>query len=372
MSILFSPTRIGAMEIPNRVARSATGEKMCEPDGRATPLVAGFYRTLARGGTGLIITGHSFVRADGVACEGMMGVHSDEMIPGLTELVGAVHETDARIVCQINHAGRQTRPELIGDQRPLAPSAVKDKSSGLTPRALASEELEPLVESYVGAAHRCREAGFDGVQLHCAHGYLMSEFISPYTNRRTDNWGGSLEARARFPLEVLRGIRAQLGGDYPVLVKLNAEDFIKGGLALGESCRIGAMMEAGGIDAIEISAGMAETVDKIVRKNIKSEDDEAYFLPQVRELRRHVGVPLICVGGLRSRSVMESVLESGGANMVAMCRPLIREPDLPNKLRDGTSTRARCISCNCCTRGPDGRLCCAVDMELGEEEGRKN
>ena len=362
MSILFSPFRIGSLDLPNRVARSATGEGMCEPDGRATPLLADFYRTLARGGTGLIFTGHSFVRADGKASDGMMGVHTDAMVPGLRAIVEAVHGTDAKVVCQLNHAGRQTAPDRIGGKTPVAPSAVTDRASGLTPRALAPDEIEPLIDAYVAAARRCREAGFDGVQLHCAHGYLMSEFLSPYTNRREDQWGGSVENRARFPLEVLRRIRAEQGADYPVLVKLNAEDFIEGGLSLDQSCRIAALMEAGGIDAIEISAGMAETVDRIMHKGIDTEAKEAYFLPYAREFRKHVGVPLICVAGLRSLGVMESVIESGAADLVSLCRPLIREPDLPSKLRDGTATRARCISCGKCTRGPDGRLGCALDM----------
>lgn len=366
MSILFTPARVGTLEAPNRFVRSATGEGMCRPDGSATPELADFYRVLGRGGTGLIITGHSFVRADGKASEGMMGVHADEMIPGLRSIVNAVHETDAKIVCQINHAGRQTTPELLGGAAPLAPSAVTNPANDVTPRALAADEIEPLIESYVHAAARCREAGFDGVQLHCAHGYLMSEFISPHTNRRTDEWGGSVAARARFPLEVLRRVRARLGRQYPVLVKLNAEDFIPGGLILKESWCIGALMESDGIDAIEISAGMAETVDRIMRKDITREEQEAYFLPYVREFRRHVGVPLICVAGLRSCSVMEAVIEDGDADLVALCRPLIREPDLPNRLRSGESTRATCISCNQCKRGPDGRLGCALDIEAAK------
>jgi len=372
LSLLFTPTCIGSLEVPNRIVRSATGERMCRPDGRATPALADFYARLARGGAGLIITGHSFVRADGKASEGMMGVHSDAMRPGLAEIVRVVHDAGARIVCQINHAGRQTRPERIDGKRPVAPSAVTDRASGITPRELAADEVEPLVESYVAAARRCREVGFDGVQLHCAHGYLMSEFLSPYTNRREDAWGGSLEARARFPLEALRRIRADLGREYPVLVKLNAEDFIAGGLTLAQSCRIAAMMAEEGVDAVEISAGMAETADQIVRKHIDAPEKEAYFLPYAREFRRHVAVPLLCVGGLRSLAVMEQVISTGAADLVSLCRPLIREPELPRKLREGTATRAACISCNCCTNDPQGRLACALDMQPppdGEAKG---
>lgn len=370
MSILFTPAKIGSLEVPNRIVRSATGERMCRPDGRVTPLLVEFYARLGRGGTGLIITGHSFVREDGKASEGMMGVYSDKLLPGLSAIVQAVHQAGARVVCQLNHAGRQSRPELIGGKRPVAPSGVTDRASGITPRALGGEEIEPLIESYVAAACRCREAGFDGVQLHCAHGYLMSQFISPYTNRRDDAWGGSLEARARFPLEVLRRIRGRVGRDYPVLVKLNAEDFIEGGLTLAESCRIAAMMAAEGIDAIEISAGMAETADRIVRKEIDSPEKEAYFLPYAREFRKHVPVPLICVGGLRSLEVMERVIRSGAADFVSMCRPLIREPELPKKFRDGVATRAACISCNCCGPDQEGRLACTLDIQLAKRDAQ--
>jgi len=419
MSTLFTPAGIGTLALPNRLVRSATGERMCTPEGRVTPLLAEFYARLARGGVGLIITGHSFVRADGKASEGMMGVHSDKMLPGLKSLVAAVHEAGGRVVCQLNHAGRQTKPELIGGKRPLAPSAVPNKADGLAPRELAADEIEPLIESYVAAARRCREAGFDGVQLHCAHGYLMSQFISPYTNRREDAWGGSLDARARFPLEALRRIRAELGREYPVLVKLNAEDFIEGGLTLADSCRIAAMMEAEGIDAIEISAGMAETADKIVRKGIDCPEKEAYFLPYAREFRQLSGTgvggtgvppvgdtgqrpvppragltgtgvggtgvggtgvggtgvppvtcPLILVGGLRSLDVMESVIQGGAADFISLSRPLIREPELPSKLRDGSAIRAACISCNCC--GPDdaGRLACTLDLQLAKRQSQ--
>lgn len=362
-SVLFTPYQLGSLTVTNRIVRSATGEGMCTISGRVPPLLVDFYRDLARGGAGLIITGHAFVRRDGKASEGMMGVHDDKMLDGLADLAAAVHESDAKVLCQLNHAGRQTRPERIGDQTPVAPSAVLDPTSNILPRALRPDEIDPLIDAYVQAAARAREAGFDGVQLHCAHGYLISEFISPYTNHRDDAWGGSLEARARFPREVLRRLRARLGDDVPVLVKLNAEDFIDGGLTLDESVQIGALLEADGVDGIEISAGMAETVDRIVRKDIRRERDEAYFVGYCRAFRDHVDVPLICVGGLRSKVVMESVIKSHAADLVSMSRPLIREPDLPAKFRDGLSEKATCVSCNSCTRGPDGRLACALDFQ---------
>jgi len=360
MSTLFTRTRIGALDIANRFVRSATGEGMCEADGRATESLARLYRALGQGGCGLVISGHTFVRADGKASDGMMGAHTDNMIPGLRRIADAVHESDARVVCQLNHAGRQTSPDRIGGVPPVAPSAVRCRANRVTPRALDADEIDPLIDAYADAARRGREAGFDGVQLHCAHGYLMSEFISPHTNRRTDAWGGSAANRARFPLETLRRVRAAVGPDYPVLIKLNSEDFLSDGLTLDESCRLAAMLEAEGIDAIEVSGGMAVTASRIVRKKIDSEDKEAYFADNCRAVRACVSVPLICVGGLRSLAVMERIVEDGTADLVALCRPLIRQPDLPNLFRNHAATQADCISCNQCTRDPQGIFHCPL------------
>jgi len=360
MSVLFTPIRIGGLYVPNRFVRSATGEGMCEPDGRATEALAALYRALGRGGCGLIVSGHTFVRADGKASDGMMGTHTDDMIPGLRRIVDAVHESDARVLCQLNHAGRQTSAERIGGATPVAPAAIRCRANRTTPRALDADEIEPLIDAYADAAARCREAGFDGVQLHCAHGYLMSEFISPHTNRREDAWGGSAEKRARFPLETLRRVRAAVGADYPVLIKLNSEDFLPDGLTLEESSALAAKLEAEGIGAIEVSGGMAVTASRIVRKGIDSEEKEAYFADSCRAFRACVSVPLICVGGLRSLAVMERLVADGAADMVSLCRPLVRQPDLPNLFHTGAVARADCISCNQCTRDEDGIFHCPI------------
>jgi len=211
------------------------------------------------------------------------------------------------------------------------------------------------------AARRAVEAGYDAVQIHSAHGYLISEFNSPYANQRTDQWGGSPESRRRLLLEVYRRVRGAVGDDVPVFVKLNGEDFIEGGLTPEGSAEIAKVLEAEGIDAIEVSAGFAETADLIVRKDILEAEQEAYLLPLARNIRNAVSVPVMIVGGLRSREVMERMLNEEGMTFVSLSRPFIRQPDLANKLKAGELDGVTCVSCGRCTRNDQGWLACAVD-----------
>ena len=355
MPSILDPFTINTMQVPNRFVRSATGESMAPDDGSITDDITEIYRALAEGGCGLIITGHVFVKANGRAGFGMTGIDKDELVPGWRRLVDVVHQTDSKIAMQINHAGRQTNPKVIGET-PVAPSPVQAEGAQFTPRELTGEEIVELIDCYAQAARRAKEAGFDGVQIHCAHGYLLSEFISPHTNRRSDEWGGSEEKRGRMLMEVYKAVRAAVGDAFPVMVKLNAEDFLDDGLTLDMSTAIARTLTAAGIDAIEISGGMAVTADKIVRKGIDAPDKEAYFEPQVKAFRAAVDAPLMMVGGLRSRSVMDRVLGEGTADFVSLCRPFIREPDLANRFKTGEIEQVACVSCNLCSsarrRGP--------------------
>ena len=365
MSKLFEPITVNGLHIPNRFVRSATGESMAADDGGITEDIVDIYRALAEGGVGLIISGHTFVKANGRAGLGMTGIDSDELIPGWHRLVAAVHAADSKIAMQLNHAGRQTNPKIIGD-RPVAPSSVPAEGSGFIPRELGGEEIEDIIKCFGKAAARARAAGFDAVQIHCAHGYLLSEFISPHTNRRTDEWGGSEDGRARMLMEVYAAIRTAVGDDYPVMVKLNAVDFLDDGLTIEMSTAIAKRLQDAGIDAIEISAGMAVTADKIVRKGIDSPEDEAYFMPFAREFKRAVSVPIMLVGGMRSRIVMEHVVAEGLAEFVSLCRPFIREPDLVRKLQSGEIDRAGCTSCNLCgSPRRRGKLRCVLLEKQG-------
>jgi len=359
MSILFEPIEINGMKVPNRFVRSATNDRRASLSGEATDELIGVYKALAAGGVGLIITGHAYVSWNGKASPTMIGVHSNKLIPGLKRLVDAVHRHDSKIVLQINHAGRQTASSTIG-QIPVAPSPVYFPKTEETPRALEDDEIESLVAAYGAAARRAAAAGFDGVQIHCAHGYLGSQFISPYTNRRTDRWGGSLENRMRFPLAVYRAVRNEVGDAFPVLIKLNSEDFLDGGLTIDDSSRIAQRLSKEGIDAIEISGGMGESHDNIVTPDILEEEDEAYFLSNARRFKAVIDVPLILVGGMRSPALMERLAASGESDMIALCRPLIREPDLVKQWKAGNRKKADCISCNGCQKYRDEPTSCIL------------
>jgi len=349
MSILFQPVKIGNMTVKNRFVRSATAERAVDERGFVTDEMFDVYRQLAEGGVGLLITGHAYVHEGGRASLTQAAIHKDEYIPRLTELVDATHSVaeECKIVIQITHGGRQVSTDSVID--PIAPSAVTDNDTGITPREMTEAEIEVCIDAFAQAARRAKEAGFDGVQLHSAHGFLISEFNSPYTNRRTDKWGGSLENRMRFLLEVYRRVRGAVGREYPIMVKLNTADYVEeGGLAIEESVQIAKTLSDAGIDAIETSGGMYESIEgQGAARKVQSIDEEAYFAPNATKIKQVVNVPVILVGGLLSTSVMEEVIQEGVADFVSLSRPLIREPDLPNKIKSGKE-KADCISCNGC------------------------
>jgi len=336
---LFTTARLGPLTLRNRLVRSATCEAMAEPDG------------------------NTFVHPLGKASPGMAGLHSDELIDGHRRLTDAVHQEQGCIAAQLNHAGRQTSPARIGRHTPLAPSSLVRPGSRFLPRAMTGEEVEEAIESFGEAARRAVEGGYDAVQIHSAHGYLVSEFNSPYANHRKDRWGGSAENRRRFVLAVYRRVREAVGADVPVFVKLNSEDFVEDGISPEESADIARALEAEGIDAIEVSAGFAESGDLIMRKDILTPEQEAYLLPQARNIRAAVDLPVMMVGGLRSREVMERMLEEEQMDFISLSRPFIRQPDLPRKLRSGELERVTCTSCGRCTRDPEGWLACYLDLQ---------
>lgn len=349
MSILFESMNIGKMEVKNRFVRSATAEGAADETGLITDKLFDIYRGLAEGGVGLIITGHAYVQPNGRCTRDQMGIYKDGLVPRLKELAGEVHRTspDCRIAVQITHAGRQVVRGSVSE--PVAPSAVTDTSTCVTPREMTEAEIEECMNSFADAAERAKLAGFDAVQIHSAHGYLISSFNSPHTNLRTDKWGGNLENRMRFLMEIYRRIRAKVGNDYSVLVKLNAADFLDGGIEIDESVQIARALSEEGIDAIEISGSMFESYrgKGAARTRIRKPEQEAYFLPYAEEIKEAVGdVPVILVGGIRSVPVMEKIV-SEKADFISLCRPLIREPDLPSKIKDGKE-KADCISCNGC------------------------
>ncbi|HEY43771.1 MAG TPA: NADH:flavin oxidoreductase [Anaerolineae bacterium] len=332
--------------MPNRLVRSATAERMADADGRPLPLLKNLYAELAKGGVGLIITGHMYVHPSGKAHVEMTGVHSDDLLPDLAQLADAVHHENGRIIVQINHGGMNCSRETVDET--FAPSAVDQPYVSRPAREITLKEIDDLIQAYANAARRVQEAGFDGVQIHAAHGYLINQFLSPLINHRTDEWGGEITKRMHFLREVSGAMRVQVGSDYPILIKLGMIDGIQGGLALEESLQVIAALNDMGIDGVELSGGISGDRNLNIGKGIRSESDEAYFLPLAQNAREATQLPIILVGGFRSRSVMERVLTDGHADLISLSRPLISEPDLPNRLRLGLQDKSRCLSSNNC------------------------
>jgi 2,4-dienoyl-CoA reductase-like NADH-dependent reductase (Old Yellow Enzyme family) len=350
MADIFEATNLSGIEVRNRLVRSATWEGLADDGGRVIPALTSIYEELAEGGVGLIISSYLYIQAVGKQTRGQIGVDSDASIPGLSTLARAVHVRGGKLVGQIVHCGGQADRRHNGGLQPVAPSAIKSPGYHEIPRELTAAEIEDLIGDFATAARRLADAGFDGVQLHAAHGYLLAQFLSPLRNRRTDAYGGDLENRSRFCLEVYRAVRAGVGPDFPVMIKLNANDFLQGSTTEEDACHLASALAGEGVDAIEVSGGTPGS-GKLgaARPDIEGPDDEAYFLPQAEAIRRAVPeLPLMLVGGLRSLGVMERVLAAGAADYFSMSRPLIREPDLPARWQRGDHRRADCISCLGC------------------------
>jgi 2,4-dienoyl-CoA reductase-like NADH-dependent reductase (Old Yellow Enzyme family) len=348
-SPLFESSTINGMTLANRFIRSATWEGMATEDGRVTRKLIDTVVALAAGGVGLIISGHAYVSKIGQASHWQLGIYDDSLIDGLRSMTDAVHAAGSTIVAQLAHAGHFALEKAIG-----TPPVVVSNFDGLAqaPRTeLSMADIQGLKTKYVAAAQRARAAGFDGIQLHSAHGYLLSQFLSPWFNRRTDEYGGTIDNRVRIHVETIRAIRQFVGEDYPILVKMNCEDFSDGGLTVAESVQAAGQMMAAGLDAIELSGGLL-TGGKLSpsRPNINKEEKEAYFKDAAQAFKKELDVPLILVGGIRSLDVAERLLDAGTADYFSMSRPLIREPDLIKRWQSGDRTRARCLSDNLCFR----------------------
>jgi len=353
LDILFEPIRINGMALKNRFVRTATAERMSPPDGTFTQEMVNLYIRLAQGGVGLIITGHAYVHPLGKAEGRMTGIHNDSLIPALNKLVDEVHKLDTKIVMQINHSGGR-RDKDVGEETPMGPSTVEYEPLEIISREMAVEEIQEVIDLFAQAALRVKKAGFDGVEIHSVHGYLINQFLSPLTNKRKDSWGGSLDNRMRFLLEVYRVIREAVGKDYPVLAKIPAGDFVRGGLSVIEAREVAKKLSQLGIDAIELSGGLAGSRYRKGRRDLAWMRKEAYFRPYSKMVKRVTRCPVILVGGLRKPETMKRIIEEGAADLIGLARPLIREPDFPNRIRRGDVRRAECVSCSNCS-GPSGR-----------------
>ena len=349
MTDLFGTTQINGMTLANRFVRSATWEGMAAQDGAVTPRLIDTVTDLAAGGVGLIISGHSYVLPEGQAGPKQMGIYKDDLIDGLKSMTGAVHQAGGKMVAQLAHAGTFAAEALT-----RTPPHVVSRYDGLakTPRhELTISDIQHLVSAYVRAAERAKAAGFDGVQIHAAHGYLFSQFLSPVYNRRQDAYGGSIENRSRALCDTVAAVRQAVGPDFPVLVKINAWDDVEGGLALEDSVAAAGLLAQAGIDAIEVSGGFltSKTLSPS-RLGINKPEKEAYFEQGAAACKQALDIPVILVGGIRSLEKARELVAGGTADYISMCRPLIREPGLINRWRSGDTRPALCSSDNLCFR----------------------
>jgi len=352
MASLFEKTNINGMELKNRLVRSATHEGMSDKDGFPTPALFKLYKRLAKGGVGLIITGYAYVSRDGISpLYRMQAIDRDELVNKYSELVDLAHENGSKIAMQIAHCGRQTLESVIGTQ-PIAPSAVLDTTTNVIPREMTERDIERIIEDFAQGSRRVKEAGFDAVQIHGAHGYLLSSFICPHTNRRTDQWGGNTENRVRIVEEIYKRCRAQVGDDYPILVKYSSWDKMEKGLKPEEGVIVGQMMAEMGFDSIEVSAGIFEDGGSTGRGNAPrgAKAPQAYNRHVAKALKSKVDVPVMLVGGITDPKVMEEIVDGGDADYISMCRALISEPKLPGRMQEGKLDPARCIQCDLCSR----------------------
>jgi 2,4-dienoyl-CoA reductase-like NADH-dependent reductase (Old Yellow Enzyme family) len=361
MSILFEPVTVGNLELKNRFLRSATYYALSDMDGFIGQESIDLIRRLAENDVGLIVTGYAYVLKSGQSYPDMNGIQDDDHIPGYQAMTRAVHDAGSRVVMQIAHCGSasETAARTGGDY--MAVSLLDNMPDyGRQPRVMTDADIEEIIAAFGKAAGRVQEAGFDGVQIHGAHGYLVSQFLSPLSNQRQDQWGGSLENRMRFVIEVFRSIKNQVDDNFPIMIKLGCKDYVNSGdgLSIEEGVQVAQTLEREGVCLIEISHCSQD--GSFRKKNllgITSEEKEACFLPEARIVRQATSIPLGIVGGIRSPGVMENIIDSGAADMISICRPLIREPDLIKRWKAGDSRPADCISCgNCFNLDDNGKM----------------
>ncbi|MFH1421313.1 MAG: NADH:flavin oxidoreductase [Planctomycetota bacterium] len=354
MSLLFEKGKIGSLEIPNRIIRSATNERMAATDGSATLELIQYNVELAHGGVGLITGGNTHIRHDSAGTRALY-IDSDDMIQSHKRLTNAIHNADSLIFAQLNHSGRQKSPE---GKIPIAPSPVP--LLGTIPSEITEKEISWLIEQFGECARRVKEAGYNGVQLHAAHGFLISQFNSPYTNRRNDAWGGSPEKRMRFIIEVTKNVRGKIGKSFPLTVKINVSDLKDGGLEFEEACKIIFKLQELAVDAVEISSGIADSdIDRVRELTEIAKREGALHRHFTQELKRKgLKIPLILVGCLRKRRTCEEILQKREADFVSFSRPFIREVAFPKRWENGDLDDLACESCDTCSDDKSGPIKC--------------
>ncbi|SIN80310.1 NADH:flavin oxidoreductase [Halodesulfovibrio marinisediminis] len=348
-STVFEPTKIGSLTIKNKLIRSATSMNMCDESGVPQQDLYDAHTALAKGGIGLITTGLTYVYKDDQFSKAGTGLYSDDLIPEYKKLTDNAHNHDTKIAVQLVLAGAFTDYNI--EKRPIwGPSNVAHPVYGTTPQAMTKEDINDAVNAMAAATVRAQKAGFDGIELHFAHNFLISQFFMPYFNKRTDEYGGSIDNRARLAFEITEACRKAVGSDFPLWAKINGNDYLlSGGASEDEILFIVKGLQERGLDAINISGGNLITGPLPSRPDILNIQDQSYFKDDAKRIASKVDIPLILTGGHRTIDLMETVLaDNPNIKALGISRTVLSEPDLPNKWKADRNTTPRCVSCNWC------------------------
>jgi 2,4-dienoyl-CoA reductase-like NADH-dependent reductase (Old Yellow Enzyme family) len=388
--VLFEPFNIGVMTIAGRIIKTATTETMSTVDGFVTDELVAFYEPYAEAGTPLIITGNFYTQRSGRVYNRMPGADHDDKIAGMKRIADIAHKHGSKICAQLSHAGRQVfQPSATDD--PVSASAVSDKFSGIKPREMRIDEIHSFVDGFARAAERCQRAGFDAIQIHAAQGYLLSQFLTPYTNRRKDAYGGSFENRLRILIDILRAVRERVGENYPILIKLNGDDALplRKGLKTPAFVEIARVLQNHGLDGVEVSVGHYESgfptirgnfnrfFDTLLNKGVGQEyprlkqlsmrltkgilaalsnwlwpHSEGFNLAYAEQFKRTLKIPVICVGGFSGSQAMAEAINKGQCDAVSIARAMIADPYLVRHIRNQEP-------------GPECRFCSACLAHIG-------
>jgi len=344
MKKVFESYNLGGISMQNRLVRSATFETGGAENGVIMPLLKEIYQDLARGQVGLIITGMMGIGPNANLGSGMVRIHDESFVPAFSAISQSVHELGGKIVVQLGHCGAKSMVVDWGEH-PFCPSDYKNA------KEISRDEMNMLVKHYGAAAARCKEAGADGVQIHGAHGYLVSQFLSPHFNQRTDEYGGDIQNRARFLFEIYDEIRASVGAEYPIFIKLNYSDLVENSMTAQECAWVCVELEKRGLDAIEVSSGVSVSRES---SSVQSgpQIEEGFFAAGGLDIAEKVSIPVISVGGYRTVETIEAKLNEGKLAVISLCRPFICEPSLAARWAAGEQAKSACVSCSKCFAMP--------------------
>ncbi len=353
---LFHPLQMGSLTLPNRVVMTAIKLGYATQTGEVNDRHIAFYARRAQGEAALLTTEPFFIQENGRELPTQLAIHNDSLIPGLERLVQAVHRAGSYIMAHINHAGRAASPELVQQGQLVSASDVFCPANKATPRPLTSAEIHGVVDSFGQAAHRVRQADFDAIEIPFSHGYLIHQFLSPHTNRREDEFGGSLSNRLRFGRRVIAAVRSQIGPTYPIVVRMNAIDYVDGGLTLEDALAIGRALADLGVTALSVTSGtMCESVPYCL---YPAATPKAHLLPMASQMREVSGLPVIVAGRIRSPEVAREALAAGQTDLIGLGRPFLADPDWVRKAREGDEDAI--LLCAACHQG------CLAQLRLGE------